>query len=225
MAIVLPARGLADASSSDVALEELSGFAAERLRGDAPQLPEQVELEHEVIAGEQTIGYVLALRASSNGLPALAVDREEVLRTAALAALAEVAVAEARDEVADELRGSLLEDLRSRARRGLGNRPPRRAARLRPVARRGRRGRRGALVAPAPRGGVDLERARGRDRRAARGPDLRHPARRAEATTRPSAPRPRRAPWRAAFARTGRPPTPPSAQAPASSDARSPRRS
>jgi sugar diacid utilization regulator len=113
VAIVLPARGLADASSGDVALEELSGFAAERLRGEASPLPEQVELEHEVIAGERTIGYVLALRASSNGLPALAVDRGEVLRTAALAALAEVAVAEARDEVADEVRGTLLEDLRA----------------------------------------------------------------------------------------------------------------
>ena len=128
VAIVLPTRGLADASSSAVALEELSGFAAERLRGDAPQLPEQVELEHEVIAGERTIGYVLALRASSNGLPALAVDRGEVLRTAALAALAEVAVAEARDEVADELRGSLLEDLRSG--RVEASETARRAARL-----------------------------------------------------------------------------------------------
>jgi PucR family transcriptional regulator, purine catabolism regulatory protein len=128
VAIVLPARGLADASSSEVVLEPLSGFAAERLRGRAPQVPEEVVLEHQVNAGELTIGYVLALRASRNGLPALAVDREEVLRTTALAALAEVAVSEARDEVADEVRGSLLEDLR--AGRVDGGEVARRAARL-----------------------------------------------------------------------------------------------
>jgi sugar diacid utilization regulator len=128
VAIVLPARGLADASSPDVPLEELSGFAAERLRGKAPPAPQQVELEHEVSAGELALGYVLALSASTNGLPALAVDRREVLRTTALAALAEVAVAEARDEVADELRGSLLEDLR--AGRVEASETARRAARL-----------------------------------------------------------------------------------------------
>jgi sugar diacid utilization regulator len=128
VAIVLPARGLADASSRDVGLDELSGFAAERLRGEAAQVPARVELEHEVTAGERAIGYVLALRASTNGLPALAVDREEVLRTTALAALAEVAVTEARDELADELRGSLLEDLR--AGRVEASETARRAARL-----------------------------------------------------------------------------------------------
>ena len=63
-----------------------------------------------VSAGDEAIGYVLALRASSNGL-SIAVDREEVLRTTALATLAEVAVTEARDEVTDEVRGSLIEDL------------------------------------------------------------------------------------------------------------------
>jgi sugar diacid utilization regulator len=128
VAIVLPARGLADASAPDVALEELSDFAAKRLRGLGPKAPEQVELEHEVTAGERPIGYVLALRASSNDLPDLAVDREEILRTTALAALAEVAVAEARDEVADEVRGSLLEDLR--AGRVEASETARRAARL-----------------------------------------------------------------------------------------------
>ena len=46
-------------------------------------------------------------------MPALAVDREEVLRTAALAALTEVAVATARDEIAGEVRGTLLEELRN----------------------------------------------------------------------------------------------------------------
>jgi PucR family transcriptional regulator, purine catabolism regulatory protein len=112
VAIVLPGRGLADASSDDVALAELTGFAAERLSGGASKAPDSVELEHTVSAGDEAIGYVLALQASRNGLT-INVDREEVLRTAALATLAEVAVTEARDEVADEVRGSLIEDLRA----------------------------------------------------------------------------------------------------------------
>jgi sugar diacid utilization regulator len=128
VAIVLPARGLADASSGDLSLEELSEFAAGRLRGDAPAPPDQVELEHEVVAGERPLGYVLALHTATNGLPAVAVDRREVLRTTALAALAEVAVSEARDGVADEIRGNLLEDLR--ARRIEAQETARRAARL-----------------------------------------------------------------------------------------------
>lgn len=127
VAIVLPARGLADASSTEVALEQLSGYVAERLGGATPKPPEQVELEHVVSVGEEAIGYVLALRASGNGL-SIAVDREEVLRTTALATLAEVAVTEARDEVTDEVRGSLIEDLR--AGRVDGSEAARRAARL-----------------------------------------------------------------------------------------------
>jgi sugar diacid utilization regulator len=127
VAIVLPGRGLADASSREVALERLSGYAAERLGGGSPALPDRVELEFPVTAGEDQIGYVLALGPSTNGL-AIAVDREEVLRTTALATLAEVAVTEARDEVADEVRGSLIEDLR--AGRVNDDEASRRAARL-----------------------------------------------------------------------------------------------
>ena len=58
VAIVLPGRGLADASSGEVALDQLSGYVAERLGGGTPQPPEQVELEHMVSAGEQPIGCV-----------------------------------------------------------------------------------------------------------------------------------------------------------------------
>jgi hypothetical protein len=114
VAIVLPARGLAAASDDDVPLAELIARTTERLRnGDSDPIDEAVELELPVEAGEQRIGFALALRASGNGLPQVKVDREEVLRTAALAALAEVAVADARDEVAADVRGSLLEELRS----------------------------------------------------------------------------------------------------------------
>jgi hypothetical protein len=114
VAIVLPARGLAAASDDAVALEELLARTAERLGGSSEQaIHTDVELELPVDAGEQRIGYALALQPSGNGLPEVQVDREEVLRTAALAAVAEVAVADARDEVAADVRGTLLEELRS----------------------------------------------------------------------------------------------------------------
>lgn len=131
VAIVLPARGLAASSDPSADLEELSRFATARLEdrsdddlGDAVK----VDLELPVLAGDQTIGYVLAMRTEVNGKPAVNLDREEVLRTAGLVALTEVAVTDARDELAGELRGSLLEDLRSR--RIDGEEASRRAARL-----------------------------------------------------------------------------------------------
>ncbi len=63
-----------------------------------------------------------------NGLPEVEVDQEEVLRAAALASLTVLAVTDARDEVAGELRGTLLEELR--ARKVEGAEVTRRAARM-----------------------------------------------------------------------------------------------
>jgi sugar diacid utilization regulator len=116
VAIVLPARGLAAASSDEVALEPLSALAAKRIaKGASSGGPrtDDVIAERAVEAGAETIGYVLALRSSTNGVPELELDREEVLRSAALACLTEVAVADARDELASEVRGTLLEDVRA----------------------------------------------------------------------------------------------------------------
>jgi PucR C-terminal helix-turn-helix domain/GGDEF-like domain len=114
VAIVLPGRGLAAASDGDLPLDALLARTGERLRdGDVGPLGDDVELELPVQAGEQQIGFALAFPVSGNGLPEVRVDREEILRTAALAALAEVAVADARDEVTADVRGSLLEELRS----------------------------------------------------------------------------------------------------------------
>jgi sugar diacid utilization regulator len=97
VAIVLPARGISVASSAGLEIEE----------GAEGDLRAPIEIDGD------TVGYAIALPApASNGMPAI--DREEVLRTAALAALTEIAVADARDEVAADLRGSLLEDLRAR---------------------------------------------------------------------------------------------------------------
>jgi hypothetical protein len=114
VAIVLPARGLAAASADDIGLESLVESCGERLRDGGSSDAADVELALPVEAGSEALGYVLGLAgASSNGLPDVQVDREEVLRTAALAALTEIAVNDARDEVVGQVRGSLLEDLRS----------------------------------------------------------------------------------------------------------------
>lgn len=115
IAIVLPARGLAAASSNDLPLGELADEVAARMRGEpGGEATAEADAEVAVEAGSELIGYALAFESRTNGLPRVSVDREEVLRTAALAALAEVAVSDARDEVAADVRGSLLEDLRAR---------------------------------------------------------------------------------------------------------------
>ena len=122
VAIVLPARGLADASSPRCA-GRASALAGERSRKS--RAPERVgRAEVSAASGDR----VRARAAASSNGAGRAVDREEVLRAAALAALAEVAVVDARDEVEHELRG---EPARGSARRAVdGAEATRRAARL-----------------------------------------------------------------------------------------------
>jgi hypothetical protein len=128
VAIVLPARGLAAASSEEVPVEQLAASAAKWIRRPTSPRGDDVIDEQPVEAGGETIGYVLALRTTTNGVPELELDREVVLRSAALASLTEVAVADARDELASEVRGTLLEDIR--AGRASSEDAVRRAARL-----------------------------------------------------------------------------------------------
>jgi len=111
VAIVIPSRGLAAASDSSIDLADLSGRIAAR---DGADPIRGVACEAPVMAGGEEIGSALALAVEPNGLPHVEVDREEVLRVAALASLTVLAVTDARDEVAGELRGTLLEELRAR---------------------------------------------------------------------------------------------------------------
>jgi sugar diacid utilization regulator len=115
IAIVLPARGLTGASSDDVELEGLGEAVSASLRGDATGLAAAgINVAAEVEASGEVIGLAVALGAAGNGAEARPrVDVDEILRTAALAAVAEVAVSNARDELAADVRGSLLEDLRA----------------------------------------------------------------------------------------------------------------
>ena len=107
VAILLPSRSAAAASDPSV---DLDGLRSALLDAGASALP-GVSACVPVTAGGERAGVAVVLGASTNGRPN--VDREEVLRAAALATLTEVAIIDARDEVAGELRGSLLDDLRS----------------------------------------------------------------------------------------------------------------
>jgi sugar diacid utilization regulator len=128
VAIVLPARGLS-ATSFGAVPEELAGYVLDRLAGGEAEPPEGVEVAVPVQAGEDEIGAVLLMSANGaapEGAPA--VDGEEVARAAAFAAVAELAVTEARDQVEHDVRASLIESLR--AGRVDGGEVSRRAARL-----------------------------------------------------------------------------------------------
>ena len=87
----------------------LGAYVAARLEGRPAPIPDSVGAEVDVAAGGEVLGAVLLL-GPPPGSSAL-----EVLHLAALACLTELAVDQAREEVAQNLRGSFLEDLRTRA--------------------------------------------------------------------------------------------------------------
>jgi sugar diacid utilization regulator len=109
VAIVLPARGLAAGAVS----EEQAGYVARRLAGEEAELPPGVEVAVPVQAGEDEVGVVLVMSSNGGGPRTPPVDGEAVARAAAFAAVAELAVNDARDEVEHEVRASLVEDLRA----------------------------------------------------------------------------------------------------------------
>ena len=82
-------------------------YVAKRLAGGKPERPADVVAEVPIVSGGPELGAVLML---GRGKP----DAGEYLHVAAVAALTEVAVAEARDETEQSLRGSFLEELLTR---------------------------------------------------------------------------------------------------------------
>ncbi|GAC1325539.1 MAG: hypothetical protein NVSMB25_24110 [Thermoleophilaceae bacterium] len=83
-------------------------YVASRLAGGRPARPAEVTAEVPIASGGQELGAVLMVGPSSSP------EAGEYLHVAAVAALTEVAVAEARDETEQNLRGSFLEELRTR---------------------------------------------------------------------------------------------------------------
>ena len=178
VAILLPARGMSASSDAGLDLGELAAYAAGLGRGEGAAEPGAVEALEPVVAGGEPIGIVVALRAERNGLPELAVDRAEVLRTAALAAITEVAVS---DRAGRGGRGGPRHPARGPAgpeRRRARHRSPRRPPGLRSRPRGGGARRRDPLGPAAARRRAHHERTSRCDRGAApvRGRDGADPA-------------------------------------------------
>ena len=87
--------------------ERYARYVAARLSGGRPQRPSEVAAEVPISSGGRELGAVLLL---GSGGPAAG----EYMHMAAIAALTEVAVAEARDDTEQSLRGSFLEEVLSR---------------------------------------------------------------------------------------------------------------
>lgn len=112
VAIVLPARGLSARAPRGGGLNGLAEYALARVADAEADPPQPIFGEEAVIASGERVGVVLLLAGDEDG-PEVAVDTDEVLRAAALAVLAEVAVTDAREEAERKLRGSLISELRS----------------------------------------------------------------------------------------------------------------
>lgn len=111
--IVLPASGLQAGSPGNGSLNGLAKYAEDRVAGKQVEAPREVAAAEPVLASGEEVGLVMLMAdgvAAAGSSPPL--DRSGILRHAALAALAELAVSEAREEAAAELRGGLLEQLR-----------------------------------------------------------------------------------------------------------------
>ncbi len=97
VALIVPRLGTAEAS-----WQRFERYVAARLRGAEVERPPEVTAEVPISSGGQEVGYVLLLGEGSD-------EAAEYLHMAAIAALTEVAVADAREETAQSLRGAFLE--------------------------------------------------------------------------------------------------------------------
>src|SRR5512144_1143189 len=110
VAIVIPRLGTTVASGPGIDAGALRRYVGERTRDRPAPGPPGVAAEVPVRSGDDVIGAVI-LGGSGEAAP----DALESLHLAAVASLTEVAVEEAKEEVEQNLRGSFLEELRSRA--------------------------------------------------------------------------------------------------------------
>jgi len=117
VAIVIPrlgaiAVGLQDHtvdSLGEDTLNLLRRYVADRVKDRPTRVPPSLVSEVPIASGDETVGAVILLTGGKPGP-----DAGEYLHLAAVASLTEVAIEEAKEEVEQNLRGSFLEDLRSR---------------------------------------------------------------------------------------------------------------
>jgi sugar diacid utilization regulator len=114
VAIVVPRLGVAvaapAASPAAAALPALRRYAGDRVKDRPVEVPNALVAEATIATGDDVVGIVALVAGNGPAVP----EAAEYLHLAAVASLTEVAVEEAKDEVEQNLRGSFLEDLRSR---------------------------------------------------------------------------------------------------------------
>jgi PucR family transcriptional regulator, purine catabolism regulatory protein len=110
VAIVVPRLGVAVASDGgEGGLAAVRRYVGEQGRGRVAPVPGEIVAEVPIASGDERIGGVVLLQPGRPEPEAV-----EFLHLAAVAALTEVAVEEAREEVEENVRGSFLEELRER---------------------------------------------------------------------------------------------------------------
>jgi sugar diacid utilization regulator len=116
VAIVVPRLDAAVASAGvrEATLEGVRRYVADRVRDRPSQVPEALAAEAPIQSGDDVVGAVVLLDDPAAPGAEPAVEAGDFLHLAAVACLTEVAVEEAKEEVEQNLRGSFLEDLRSR---------------------------------------------------------------------------------------------------------------
>jgi sugar diacid utilization regulator len=115
VAIVIPRLGALAVGGNakefpDEVASELRRYVADRCKDRPSQVPDVLVTEVPIASGDEVVGAVVLL--TSGGTPSP--EAAEYLHLAAVASLTEVAIEEAKEEVEQNLRGSFLEDLRSR---------------------------------------------------------------------------------------------------------------
>jgi sugar diacid utilization regulator len=108
VAIIAPRLRAAYVSPTPIEIGELERYVNDRVAGRAPRPPRLLVAEVPIAAGETLLGIVALLRDDRPVRP----DAGDYLHLAAVCSLTEVAVLEAKEEVAQNLRGSFLDELR-----------------------------------------------------------------------------------------------------------------
>jgi sugar diacid utilization regulator len=111
VAIIVPRLGAAAMAphQDEELLDALRRYVADRVKDRPSQVPKGLVAEVPIASGDEVVGSVILLAGSEP-----TAEAAEFLHLAAVASLTEVAVEEAKEEVEQNLRGSFLEDLRSR---------------------------------------------------------------------------------------------------------------
>ena len=112
VAIVVPRQGAAVVSPvGAIDMGPIKRYVADRLKDKPAEVPEGVAAEVPIVAGDERLGAVMLISAEGATPHA---EAAEFLHLAAVASLTEAAIEDAKEEVEQNLRGSFLEELRSR---------------------------------------------------------------------------------------------------------------